>query len=175
MRLVRVLKYVLIGVAGLYLLAAVLYAVPVISGALDDTMEVRFSRPDPSLVADYRNGLTPGQKETFYHLSQGSEILPWILLTAVDVADPGSTKPFVENIERYGLLPDPAVLGSEFARGLLQAARFRPVRMMPAPSGGLAERLQALCRRYRQSRPRSGQAVPARAERGWPRPRLRGS
>src|SRR5215475_1569052 len=108
MRLVRFLKYVLIGVAGVYLLAAVLYAVPVISGALDDTMEVRFSRPDPSLVSDYRNGLTPGQKETFYHLSQGSEILPWILLTAVDVADPGSTKPFVENLERYGLLPDPA-------------------------------------------------------------------
>jgi hypothetical protein len=108
MRFVRLLKYVLVGVAGLYLLAAVLYAVPVISGLLDDTMEVRFSRPDPSLVADYRNGLMPGQKETYYHLSQGSEILPWILLTAVDVADPGSTKPFVENLERYGLLPDPA-------------------------------------------------------------------
>jgi hypothetical protein len=108
MRLVRLLKYVLIGVVGLYLLAAVLYAVPVISGVLDDTMEVRFSRADPSLVADYRNGLTPGQKETFYHLSQGSEILPWVLLTAVDVADPGSTEPFVENLERYGLLPDPA-------------------------------------------------------------------
>src|SRR5215467_4293586 len=108
MRLVRLLLYALAALAGLYLLAAVLYAVPVISGALDNTMEVRFSRPDPSLVADYRNGLTPGQKETFYHLSQGSEILPWILLTAVDVADPGSTKPFVENLERYGLLPDPA-------------------------------------------------------------------
>src|SRR6516225_5162801 len=106
MRLVRLLTYVLVAVVGLYLLAAVLYAVPVISGALDDTMEVRFSRPDPSLVAGYRNGLTPAQKETFYHLSQGSEILPWILLTAVDVADPGSNKPFVENLERYGLLPD---------------------------------------------------------------------
>src|SRR5262249_39455308 len=32
--------------------------------------------------------------------------LPWILLTAVDVADPGSAKPFVDNLERYGLLPD---------------------------------------------------------------------
>ncbi len=70
-------------------------------------MEVKFSRADPSIVADYSNGLTPGQKEKYYHLSEGSEILPWILLTAVDVADPGSTKPFVENLERYGLLPDP--------------------------------------------------------------------
>ena len=108
MRLVRFLLYVLAALAGLYLLAVVLYAIPVVSGALDDTMEVRFSRPDPSIVAEYRNGLTPAQRETYYHLSQGSEILPWILLTAVDVADPGSTKPFVENLERYGLLPDPA-------------------------------------------------------------------
>src|SRR5580765_8560482 len=108
MRFVRLLKYVLVALAGLYLLAAVLYAIPVVSGALDDTMEVRFDRADPSIVADYGNGLTPGQKDTFYHLSQGSEILPWTLLTAVDVADPGSSKPFVENLERFGLMPDPA-------------------------------------------------------------------
>ena len=108
MRLVRLLLYVLAALAGLYLLTVVLYAIPMLSGMLDDTMEVKFDRPDPSIVADYSNGLTPAQKETYYHLSQGSEILPWILLTAVDVADPGSTKPFVENLARYGLLPDPA-------------------------------------------------------------------
>src|SRR5262249_8454453 len=107
MRLVRLLLYVLAALAGLYLLAVVLYAIPVVSGALDDTMEVKFDRADPSIVAEYRNGLTPAQKETYYHLSQGAEILPWILLTAVDAAEPGSTKPFVENLERYGLLPDP--------------------------------------------------------------------
>jgi hypothetical protein len=108
MRLLRLLGYVVVAVAGLYLLAAVLYAIPVISGVLDDTMEVKYNRADPSIAADYGNGLTPGQRETFYHLSQGAEILPWTLLTAVDVADPDSTKPFVENLERYGLLPDPA-------------------------------------------------------------------
>src|SRR5580658_8091644 len=108
MRIVRLLTYALAVVAGLYILAVVLYAIPVVSGALDDTMEVRFSRADPSIAADYGNGLTPAQKESFYHLSQGAEILPWPLLTAVDVADPGSAKPFAENLERYGLLPDPA-------------------------------------------------------------------
>jgi hypothetical protein len=108
MRLVRLLTYVLVVVAGLYFLAVVLYAIPVVSGALDDTMEVRFDRADPSIVADYKNGLTTAQRAAYYHLSQGAEILPWILLTAVDVADAGSTKPFVENLERYGLLPDPA-------------------------------------------------------------------
>src|ERR1043166_6459408 len=103
----RLLIGILVALAGVYLLAVVLYAIPLVAGARDETMEVKFSRPDPSIVADFGNGLTAEQKETFYHLSQGSEILPWILLTAVDVADSGSTKPFVENLERYGLLPDP--------------------------------------------------------------------
>jgi hypothetical protein len=107
MRVVRLLLYALAAVVGLYMLAVVLYAIPMIGGLIDDTMEVKFDRPDPSIVADYGNGLTPTQKQGFYHLSQGSEIMPWIVLTAVDVADPGSAKPFVENLGRYGLLPDP--------------------------------------------------------------------
>ncbi|HEY3620956.1 MAG TPA: di-heme-cytochrome C peroxidase [Roseiarcus sp.] len=107
MRLARLLLYALAALAGLYVLAAALYAVPMITGLIDDTMEVKFSRPDPSIVTDYRNGLTAAQRQGFYHLSQGSEIMPWIVLTAVDVADPSSAKPFVENLDRYGLLPDP--------------------------------------------------------------------
>ncbi len=107
MRLARLLLYALAALGGLYVLAAILYAIPLISGLLDDTMEVKFDRPDRSIVADYGNGLTPAQRESYYHLSQGSEIMPWSLLTAVDVADANSTKPFVENLERYGLLPDP--------------------------------------------------------------------
>ena len=106
MRLVRLLIYALGALVGLYILAAVLYAIPMIGGVIDDTMEVKFDRPDPSIVTDYGNGLTPTQRQRFYHLSQGSEIMPWIVLTAVDVADPGSAKPFVENLGRYGLLPD---------------------------------------------------------------------
>src|SRR5215467_2810691 len=108
MRLIRLLLYVLAALGGLYLVAAVIYAIPMLSGVLDDAIEVRFDRPDPSIVLDYSNGLTPAQKESYYHLSQGAEILPWFLLTAIDVADGGSTKPFVENLQRYGLLPDPA-------------------------------------------------------------------
>ena len=104
MRFARLLLTVIVGV---YLLVVVLYAIPVVSGALDDSMEVKFDRPDPSIVADYRNGLSQQQRQSYYHLSQGAEILPWILLTAVDVADAGSSKPFVENLSRFGLLPDP--------------------------------------------------------------------
>jgi hypothetical protein len=106
MRFVRLLLYALAVLVGLYVLAVVLYAVPMVGGLIDDTMEVKFDRPDPSIVTDYGNGLNATQKQGFYHLSQGSEIMPWILLTAVDVADPSSAKPFVENLGRYGLLPD---------------------------------------------------------------------
>jgi hypothetical protein len=104
---VRLLSYPLAALAGLNALAAALYAILMISGLIDDTMEVKFDRPDPSIATDYGNGLNAAQRQGFYHLSQGSEIMPWILLTAVDVADPGSSKPFVENLSRYGLLPDP--------------------------------------------------------------------
>jgi hypothetical protein len=107
MRLLRPLVYALGALAGLYALAAALYAIPMIGGLIDDTMEVKFDRPDPSIVADYGNGLDAAERRGFYHLSQGSEIMPWIVLTAIDVADPASSKPFVENLSRYGLLPDP--------------------------------------------------------------------
>ena len=107
MRLVRILLYALAALVGLYVLAVVLYTIPMVGGLIDDTMAVNFDRPDPSIVTDYGNGLNAPQKQGFYHLSQGSEIMPWILLTAVDVADPSSAKPFVENLGRYGLLPDP--------------------------------------------------------------------
>jgi hypothetical protein len=104
---VRFIRLLLAVIVGVYLLAALLYAIPVVSGALDDRMAISYDRADPSIIADDSNGLSPAQRETYYHLSQGAEILPWTLLTAVDVADPGSSTPFVENLARYGLLPDP--------------------------------------------------------------------
>ena len=104
----RIAVLVLEVVVGLFLLAAVLYCVPVIAGLVDDDMKVVFDRADPTLVTSYGNGLTARQKEDYYHLSQGSEILPWALLTAIDVASPNSSRPFAENLRRYGLMPDPA-------------------------------------------------------------------
>ena len=52
MRLVRFLIYALAVLIGLYLLAAVLYAIPMIGGVIDDTMEVKFDRSDLSIVAE---------------------------------------------------------------------------------------------------------------------------
>ena len=102
MRFLRPLIYLLAAVAGVLIVG---YAIAMIAGLADKTMEVKFDRPDPSLVADSGNGLNAAQREKFYHLSQGSEIMPWFIFTAIDAAD--SDKPFAENLKRYGLLPDP--------------------------------------------------------------------
>lgn len=89
-----------------YAIAVLLYAIPVVLGSFDDGMAVTFDRADPSTAHAASNGLSPAQRAQYYHLSQGSEILPWILLTAID--DSRSAKPFIENLTRFGLLPDPA-------------------------------------------------------------------
>jgi hypothetical protein len=62
---VRFARLLLIVIVGVYLFAAVLYAIPVASGAFDDSMEVKFDRPDPSIVADYSNGLSLQQRESY--------------------------------------------------------------------------------------------------------------
>ena len=84
----------LVVLVGLFLLAAILCSVAMVAGLMDDEMKVDFDRVDQSLVTSYDNGLTARQKQDYYHLSQGSEILPWALLTAIDVASPNSSRPF---------------------------------------------------------------------------------
>jgi hypothetical protein len=64
-------------------------------------------------LEDYRNGLSDAERQAFYHLSEGGEILPLALLralqrprTAQDAAGDGLV-PFTQNLERYGFIPDP--------------------------------------------------------------------
>jgi hypothetical protein len=47
--------------------AAVLYAIPMIRGLPDDSMEVNFDRPNPAIVADYGNLAYAPQEGSFYH------------------------------------------------------------------------------------------------------------
>ncbi|HKY86139.1 MAG TPA: hypothetical protein VJL90_05220, partial [Pseudorhodoplanes sp.] len=75
-----ILKFVVV----VYALLVVFYTIPIVLGSLDDGMAVKFDRADPSTAHAASNGLSPAQREQYYHLSQGSEILPWILLTAID-------------------------------------------------------------------------------------------
>jgi processive rubber oxygenase RoxA-like protein len=62
--------------------------------------------------ADYHNGLSDADRETFYHLSEGSEMLPLALLQALErvriAQDPpgDGLVPFMDNLARYGFIPD---------------------------------------------------------------------
>ncbi len=53
----------------------------------------------------YSNGLDSVRKAEFYHTSQGSEIFPIRFLRAL--TDPKTGKPFMQDLERFGLMPDP--------------------------------------------------------------------
>lgn len=72
-----------------------------------DLEPVAYDRADTEVLdLAYSNGLDDALKEEFYHTSQGSEIFPIRLLRAL--TDPKTGKPFMEDLERFGLMPDPA-------------------------------------------------------------------
>ncbi|MGH9873923.1 MAG: di-heme-cytochrome C peroxidase [Pyrinomonadaceae bacterium] len=50
------------------------------------------------------NGLSVTERATFYHLAEGSELYPYSWMKALHTAE---DKPFLDNPERFGLLPDP--------------------------------------------------------------------
>jgi hypothetical protein len=67
------------------------------------------SRPAPT----GENGLSGEERTKYYHLSEGGELFPLDWMLALEVEYPGqngqppSRRPFLDNIERYGMLPDP--------------------------------------------------------------------
>jgi hypothetical protein len=64
-----------------------------------------------------QNGLSEGERAALYHLSEGGELFPvdWVLALEVEsMASDGTlqVRPFLDNIERYGLLSDPRNVGN---------------------------------------------------------------
>jgi hypothetical protein len=58
------------------------------------------------------NGLTAEERQQYYHLTEGGEAFPIAWLLALEQVVPGPDgnpmyRPFLENIERFGLIPDP--------------------------------------------------------------------
>ena len=69
----------------------------------------------PPLSPEGRNGLSDDDRGSFYHLSEGGELFPvdWLLALEVETTtSDGSVqvRPFLDNIERFGLLSDPGSL-----------------------------------------------------------------
>ena len=56
----------------------------------------------PSAIAE--NGLSGADRQNFYHLPEGSELYPYAWMKALHTA---SDQPFLQNPERFGLIPDP--------------------------------------------------------------------
>jgi hypothetical protein len=60
------------------------------------------------------NGLDPVERAEYYHLTEGGEVYPMRMLLALEVETPAEAdrtrtfRPFLENPERFGLIPDPA-------------------------------------------------------------------
>jgi mono/diheme cytochrome c family protein len=54
-------------------------------------------------ASGYENGLTPNEREIFYHLPEGSELFPYDFLQALHAPD---GKPFMANLDRFGLIND---------------------------------------------------------------------
>lgn len=51
------------------------------------------------------DGLTKAEREEFFHLTMGSELFP--LRWMQNLISSSTGKPFLENVERFGLVPDP--------------------------------------------------------------------
>jgi mono/diheme cytochrome c family protein len=52
------------------------------------------------------NGWSQAERDQYYHLAEGSELIPYNLLANLQSTKTGA--PFLQNMERFGFLPDPA-------------------------------------------------------------------
>jgi hypothetical protein len=83
--------------------------------------DVRAATPLPPVpAAGGRNGLSDSDRTSFYHLSEGGELYPLDWFLALDVETPAGdgsvrVRPFLENIERYGLIADGTSTGNPYA------------------------------------------------------------
>jgi mono/diheme cytochrome c family protein len=58
----------------------------------------------PETVVWSQNGWSDAERTQYHHLAEGSEIMPYVLLANVVSLKTG--KPFLENMERFGFIPD---------------------------------------------------------------------
>jgi hypothetical protein len=95
----------LLAVAALLFVGAIGWALWPVSKDLPDRLQY-----PPAPLGN--NGLTTEERQQYYHLTEGGEMYPmaWLLALEQTVTGPdGSVTylPFLENVERFGMIPDP--------------------------------------------------------------------
>jgi processive rubber oxygenase RoxA-like protein len=98
-------------VGALFLAAVLLVAVAVgwtLRPVKKDLPEPLTYPPAPS----GSNGLSTEERQQYYHLTEGGELYPmsWLLALEQQMADVGGRpayRPFLDNVERFGMIPDP--------------------------------------------------------------------
>src|ERR1700730_619434 len=60
--------------------------------------------PAPASLGVAENGLSGADRQNFYHLPESSELYPYAWIKALHTAN---DQPFLQNPERFGLIPDP--------------------------------------------------------------------
>jgi hypothetical protein len=84
------------------------------------SQDIRAAAPLPASPRPaFQKGLTDDERANLYHLSEGGELFPVDWLLALDVEVPASdgsvhVRPFLDNIERFGLLPDDKHAGNPY-------------------------------------------------------------
>ena len=96
-----------LGVAALLFVAALVWAIRPVTRDLPRADQLTY--PGPSAGS---NGLTDVERQQYYHLSEGGEAFPiaWLLALEQEIAWPDGSvtyRPFLENVQRFGFLPDP--------------------------------------------------------------------
>lgn len=62
--------------------------------------------PETTAIIYSGNGWTEAERDQYYHLAEGSELMPYALLANLKSVKTG--KPFLQEMERFGFLPDHA-------------------------------------------------------------------
>jgi len=72
------------------------------TGVVTCPSEVEAAKPDTPAISS--SGLSDADRHVFYHLEEGSEVIPldWLLA----LKQKGTQKPFLQNPERFGLIAD---------------------------------------------------------------------
>ena len=84
--------------------ALVATALVILAGCSPKAAQPSAGASETTAIIYSANGWTQAERDQYYHLAEGSELMPYALLANIESSKTG--KPFLQNMERFGFLPD---------------------------------------------------------------------